>query len=51
MKNIITYLWAVLLLGTLTAILGSMGNFEIAAFIICYCFWGGMLMPMLATEE
>ena len=51
MKNSVMYLWAVLLLGTFTALLGSMGDVNIQAFIICYCFWGCMLMPMLGSEE
>ncbi len=51
MKSTIIYLWAVLLLGTFTAILGSMGDVNILAFIVCYCFWGCMLMPMLGSEE
>jgi len=51
MKNLILYLWSILLLGTLTALLGSMGEANILAFILCYCFWGCMLMPMLGSEE
>ncbi len=48
MKNLIYYLWFILLLGTFTAVLG--GGEQIAAFIVCYCFWGCMLAPMLSAE-
>jgi hypothetical protein len=38
-------------LGTFTAILGSMGDLNILAFLLCYCFWGCMFMPMLAVSD
>ena len=51
MKQNLAYLWFVLLLGTFTAILGSMGTFDIMAFVISYCFWGCMLAPMMEIKE
>jgi len=51
MKNLLMYLWLVLLLGSFTAILGSAGNVETLEFVVSYCFWGCMLMPMLNSEE
>lgn len=51
MKNLAMYLWTVLLLGTFTAILGSMGDLNILAFLLCYCFWGCMFMPMLTVSD
>ena len=47
MKSIIYYLWSTLLLGTFTALCGGG---ELMGFIICYCFWGCMLAPMLPGE-
>ena len=51
MKQNLAYIWFVLLLGTFTAILGSMGSMDAVAFIICYCFWGCMLAPMIEIKQ
>ena len=51
MKQNVAYLWAVLLLGTFTAILGGMGDLNLLAFIVCYCFWGCMLAPMIEIKN
>mgnify|MGYP003633956893 FL=1 len=47
MKSIIYYVWFTLLLGTFTALCGGG---ELMAFVLCYCFWGCMLAPMLPGE-
>ena len=51
MKNLVIYLWLVLLLGSFTAVVGSIGNVDTLEFIVSYCFWGCMLAPMLGSTE
>jgi len=50
MKQIISYLLSVFLLGTFTALIGG-GSGVLTAFAICYCFWGSMLAPMLIKHN
>ena len=40
-------LLSIILLGTFTALCGGG---ELIGFILCYCFWGCMLAPMLPEE-
>ena len=51
MKNLLMYLCLVLLLGSFTAIVGSIGKVDTIEFIVSYCFWGCMLAPLLSSEE
>lgn len=51
MKSLLLYIWSVFIMGTFTAILTGMGQAPFLAYVLCYCFWGGMLMPMLGAEE
>ena len=45
MKNILYYIWAVLVFGTFTALLGGIDELCIH-LLLPFTFWAGMLMPM-----
>ena len=51
MKSFLLYIWAVLLLGTFTAIVTGMGEAPFLGYVLSYCFWGCMFMPMLGAED